>query len=58
VSLATLVGKARVREGAMHWGEMDILYKLVAILCVGSFSLHLLSYFVKRIKELLEELKK
>jgi hypothetical protein len=42
----------------MKWAELDILYKLVAILCIGSFSLFLVSYFVKRIKELLDEIKK
>jgi len=39
----------------MHWGEMDILRMLVAILCVGSFSLFVVAYFIKRIKEIWDD---
>jgi hypothetical protein len=42
----------------MNWGEMDILHKLVAVLCIGSFGLFVLSYFIKRIKEMWEDLRK
>jgi hypothetical protein len=42
----------------MHWAELNILEQLVAILCIGSFGLFMLLYFVKRIKELIEEIRK
>jgi hypothetical protein len=37
---------------------MDVLHVLVAVLCVGSFGLFVVSYFIKRIKEMCEDLKK
>jgi hypothetical protein len=42
----------------MNWDEGHILRVLAAILCVGSFGLFVLSYFMKRIKELWDEFKK
>jgi hypothetical protein len=42
----------------MHWHELDILQKLVAILCVGSFGLFVVSYFIKRIKDMWDDLMK
>jgi hypothetical protein len=42
----------------MDWEEMDVLHKLATILAAGSFGLFILLYLIKRIKEIIEEIRK